>query len=936
MAIMITSSLSLLASSPFISLLFVLVFAIDGQEFTIKEATIDGIQRAFTENRLTSRQLVDFYLHQIETLNPVLRGVIEVNPDAVDQAEEADRERERNQGRRFLGDLHGVPVLLKDSIGTKDKLNTTVGSYALLGSVVARDATVVERLRKAGAVIMGKASVSEWYGFRSLSIPEGWCARSGQGLNPYVLSGNTCGSSSGSAISVAANMVSVSLGTETDGSIICPADYNSVVGIKPTVGLTSRAGVVSMSPRQDTIGTVSDAVHVLDAIVGFDPRDFEATKEAATFIPAGGYKQFLNKDGLKGKRLGVVRNPFLALLNRSKAVATFEHHLYTLRQSGATIVDNLEITNVDVILDPYQSGEAVVMLAEFKLAINDYLKELITSPVRSLSDVITFNMNYTDLEKTEEYGQEIFYAAEFTNGLGEEERMAIEAIENLSRDGIEKLMKENKLDAMVTPGSGASPVLAIGGYPAISVPAGYDSDGMPFGICFGGLKGTEPKLIEIAYGFEQATMELHFCDLTLPLFNILYVRKNISNEEVTVIYDPASSVLPKTFISLVIITGLVLTMNGQEFTIEEATTREIQQAFADTERNRGAESGPDARDLADEADRERQSNGGSLGDLHGIPLLVKDTIGTKDKMNTTAGSYALIGSEVARDAGVVERQRKAGAVMLGKASLSEWYRIRSINGVPNGWCARSGQGVNPYVPSGSPCRSSSGYVISVAANMVAVSLGTETHNFIICPSDHNSVVGLKPTIGLTSRAAVIPYAPRWDTIGPICRTVEDAVYVLDVIAGFDPRDDEATREGFKFIPEGLKGKRLGVDHLSTLRKRGAIVVDNLHIANIDEILDPHRSGELMVMATDFKISINAYLKELITSPVRSLTCIITFNQNNPELEKLAEYGQQTFIEAEESTGIGYPAITAPAGYDSDGMPFGIFFGGLRGTELKLN
>ncbi|KAI8026449.1 putative amidase [Camellia lanceoleosa] len=510
MAIMITSSLSLLASSPLISLLFVLVFAIDGQEFTIKEATIDGIQRAFTENRLTSRQLVDFYLHQIETLNPVLRGVIEVNPDAVDQAEEADRERERNQGRRFLGDLHGVPVLLKDSIGTKDKLNTTVGSYALLGSVVARDATVVERLRKAGAVIMGKASVSEWYGFRSLSIPEGWCARSGQGLNPYVLSGNTCGSSSGSAISVAANMVSVSLGTETDGSIICPADYNSVVGIKPTVGLTSRAGVVTMSPRQDTIGpvcrTLSDAVHVLDAIVGFDPRDFEATKEAATFIPAGGYKQFLNKDGLKGKRLGVVRNPFLALLNRSKAVATFEHHLYTLRQSGATIVDNLEITNVDVILDPYQSGEAVVMLAEFKLAINDYLKELITSPVRSLSDVITFNMNNTDLEKTEEYGQEIFYAAEFTNGLGEEERMAIEAIENLSRDGIEKLMKENKLDAMVTPGSGASPVLAIGGYPAISVPAGYDSDGMPFGICFGGLKGTEPKLIEIAYGFEQATM----------------------------------------------------------------------------------------------------------------------------------------------------------------------------------------------------------------------------------------------------------------------------------------------------------------------------------------------------------------------------------------------------------------------------------------------
>ncbi|KAL7236980.1 hypothetical protein ACSBR1_020129 [Camellia fascicularis] len=509
MAIMITRSLSLLASSPLISLLFVLVLAIDGQEFTIKEATIDGIQRAFTENRLTSRQLVDFYLNQIETLNPVLRGVMEVNPDAVDQAEKADRERKRNQGRQFLGDLHGVPVLLKDSIGTKDNLNATVGSYALLGSVVARDATVVERLRKAGAVIMGKASVNEWYGFRSWSILEGWCARSGQGLNPYVLSGNTCGSSSGSAISVAANMVFVSLGTETDGSIICPADHNSVVGIKPTVGLTTRAGVVTISPRQDTIGpicrTVSDAVCVLDAIVGFDPRDFEATKEAAKFIPAGGYKQFLNKDGLKGKRLGVVRKPFLALVNRSKAVATFEHHLYTLRKRGAIVVDNLHIANIDEILDPHRSGELMVMASDFKISINAYLKELITSPVRSLTDIITFNQNNPELEKLAEYGQQTFIEAEESTGIGEKEIQVLENLEKLSKEGFEKLMKENDLDALVTPGSRASPILAIGGYPAITVPAGYDSDGMPFGICFGGLRGTEPKLVEIAYGFEQAT-----------------------------------------------------------------------------------------------------------------------------------------------------------------------------------------------------------------------------------------------------------------------------------------------------------------------------------------------------------------------------------------------------------------------------------------------
>ncbi|KAH7850752.1 hypothetical protein Vadar_002513 [Vaccinium darrowii] len=504
MAITIKSPLSLLL----ISHLFLFIH-INSSDFPIQEATIDDIQRAFADNKLTSRQLVDFYLHRIETLNPVLRAVIEVNPDARDQAEEADRERERNDGGR-RSQLHGVPVLLKDSMDTADKLNTTVGSYALLGSVVGRDATVVERLRKAGAVILGKASLSEWYRFRSFKIPDGWCARSGQGVNPYLESGTTCGSSSGSAISVAANMVAVSLGTETDGSIICPADSNSVVGIKPTVGLTSRAGVVPVSPRQDSIGpicrTVSDAVQVLDAIVGFDPRDFEATKEAAKFIPAGGYKQFLNLDGLKGKRLGVVRNPFLALLNKSTGASTFENHLHTLRQRGATIVDDLEITDVEVILDLYQSGELVALRAEFKLGITDYLKELISSPVRSLADVIAFNTGNPDLENTNEYGQEIFIAAERTNGIGKEEREAIKKMENLSRNGFKKLMKENELDAMVTPGSGASSVLAIGGYPAISVPAGYDSNGMPFGICFGGLKGTEPKLIEVAYAFEQATM----------------------------------------------------------------------------------------------------------------------------------------------------------------------------------------------------------------------------------------------------------------------------------------------------------------------------------------------------------------------------------------------------------------------------------------------
>ncbi|KAL6210078.1 hypothetical protein ACLB2K_021016 [Fragaria x ananassa] len=361
---------------------------------SIREATIYDLQLAFKQNQLTSRQLVQFYLKEIRRLNPVLNGVIEVNLDTINQADKADYQRKAKAPGYYSG-LHGIPVLLKNNIGTRDKLNTTAGSFALLGSVLPRDASVVTKLRSAGAIILGKASLSEWAQFRSLTAPPGSSPRGGQGKNPYVLSASSCGSSSEPAISVAANLVAVSLGTETDGSILCPASFNSVVGIKPTVGLTSRAGVIPVTPRQDTIGpicrTVTDAVYVLDAIVGYDYKDL-ATKEASKYIPSGGYKQFAGAYGLKGKRLGIVRNPFFTSGSGSLQIQAFEQHFQTLR-----------------------------------------------------------------------------------------------------------------LDALVTPGADVAPVLAIGGFPGISAPAGYDNKGVPFGITFGGLKGSEPKLIQIAYGFEQAT-----------------------------------------------------------------------------------------------------------------------------------------------------------------------------------------------------------------------------------------------------------------------------------------------------------------------------------------------------------------------------------------------------------------------------------------------
>ncbi|KAK7312240.1 hypothetical protein VNO77_35971 [Canavalia gladiata] len=481
-------------------------YFISAQEFSIKEASISEIQLAFKQNKLTSRQLVEFYLGEIRRLNPVLKGVIEVNPDALSQADTADYERKNKAATPLVG-LHGIPILLKDNIGTKDKLNTTAGSFALLGSMVPRDAAVVSKLRKAGAIILGKASLSEWAAFRSLKAPNGFSARGGQGKNPYVLSADPCGSSSGSAISTAANLVAVSLGTETDGSILCPASSNSVVGFKPTVGLTSRDQVIPVSPRQDTVGllsrTVSDAVYVLDVIAGIDYND-PATTTWSKYIPQAGFKQYLNPNGLKGKRLGIVRNPFFGLLD-SDVTQAFEKHFQTLRQEGAVVVDNLEIANINTILNPNKSGEAVALIAEFKLSLNAYLKNLVVSPVRSLADVIAFNQKNANLENIKEFGQDIFLAAQATHGIGDTEKAALANLESLSRNGFEKLIRDYKLDALVTPGSSVAPVLAIRGFPGINVPAGYDNKGVPFGITFGGLKGSESQLIEIAYGFEQAT-----------------------------------------------------------------------------------------------------------------------------------------------------------------------------------------------------------------------------------------------------------------------------------------------------------------------------------------------------------------------------------------------------------------------------------------------
>uniref|UniRef100_A0A7N0U829 Amidase domain-containing protein n=1 Tax=Kalanchoe fedtschenkoi TaxID=63787 RepID=A0A7N0U829_KALFE len=460
--------------------LFLFSLCIESDDFKIQEITIEQIHNAFAQNKLTSRQLVDFYLRQIETLNPELCSVSEVNPAAQD---DADRQwKVDNHDLQLPGSLHGIPVLLKDSIPS--------------------DAGVAEKIRKAGAVILGKVSPKEHSVSDSQEPPNDWCTKNHQSVNPYVEIADPCGSKSGSAISVAANMVAVSLATEVDGSISCSADRNSVVGIKPTIGLTSRAGIGALPTRLGTVGpigrTVSDAVALLDAIVGYDPEDPEATGEAVRFIPKGGYKQFLNKDGLNGKRMAIISTPYFeSFLRDSITASTFEKHMDTLRLRGATIVDNLPTAYTDLIFDPYKSSEAREALTRFNATLSKYLDDVNNSPLPPRPE----NDSFPEMA---EGGRDATSLMKFRE-LGEDLNKLQSSVTNVSGSAFEKLIQEYDLDAVVTLGQDAFKVLSITGNPGITVPAGYEADGMPFGICFSGVRGSEPALIQVAYGFEQAT-----------------------------------------------------------------------------------------------------------------------------------------------------------------------------------------------------------------------------------------------------------------------------------------------------------------------------------------------------------------------------------------------------------------------------------------------
>jgi amidase len=482
----------------------------------LERATVLDLQRAMAERRLDSITLTKIYVGRIRVLNPRLHAVIETNPQAVQDAGRSDAYRRRHGARSTL---EGIPVLLKDNVDTADRQHTTAGSLALLGARPARDAFLVQRLRAAGAVILGKANLSEWANFRSSSSSSGWSGRGGQTNNPYVLDRNPCGSSSGSAVAAAANLATVTIGTETDGSIVCPSGATGVVGVKPTLGLVSRAGVVPISAEQDTAGpltrNVTDAAAVLSVIQGVDRRD-PATAPAAPYTGRD-YLDALKPDALRGKRIGVWR---AAAGDNADVLAVLDTSIATLRSRGATVVDNVELPGLDQVDDT----EFPALLVEFKHDINAYLAATPGRHPADLAGLIAFNRAHADTE-LRYFGQEIFSAAQATSGnLNDPAYRVLRATATTAaRNAIDSTVADQRLDAILAPTNGpawvtdlrdgddftgfvgSSTPAAVSGYPNLTVPAGYSAGALPLGVSFFGGRFSEPTLIALGYAFEQAT-----------------------------------------------------------------------------------------------------------------------------------------------------------------------------------------------------------------------------------------------------------------------------------------------------------------------------------------------------------------------------------------------------------------------------------------------
>ena len=471
------------------------------KEEWLLEVGIEGLQQRLNRKEISSKELVLMYLDRIaqfDQAGPMINSVLEVNPDALQIAAALDMERETTGSR---GPLHGIPVLIKDNIDTGDKMHTSAGSLALAESYAKEDAFLVKKLREAGAIIIGKTNMTEWANFMAENMPSGYSSRGGQVLNPYGPDFIVGGSSSGSGAAVAANFAAAAVGTETSGSILSPASQNSLVGIKPTVGLISRRGIIPISHTQDTAGpmarTVRDAAILLNVIQGSDPKDPATGSNDLLEVD---FTDFLDKDGLKGIRIGIARDRYFDRLSDSKR-QVMDKAINKLAALGAEVIDSV------IIPSAQEKWDANVLVYEFKSGVNAYLKTIDASVgIRTLSDVIQFNDKVG--ESALKYGQKVLLDSEKTSGrlIDSPYLNSLEKDQYLSREhGIDAAMQQHQLDAIVFPNNEGAMIPAKAGYPSITVPAGYSDEGEPVGITFTAKAYSEPLLIKIAYSFEQGT-----------------------------------------------------------------------------------------------------------------------------------------------------------------------------------------------------------------------------------------------------------------------------------------------------------------------------------------------------------------------------------------------------------------------------------------------
>jgi Asp-tRNA(Asn)/Glu-tRNA(Gln) amidotransferase A subunit family amidase len=876
----------------------------------LETLSVADMQSQMAAGQLTSVQLTRAYINRIAAVNsrgPGLNAVRILNPSALQDAALLDLERATGHVR---GPLHGIPVLVKDNLDVAG-LPTTAGNVALQNSIPARDSTVVARLRAAGAVILGKTNLTEFANFMSSTgMPSGYSSLGGQVLNPYDADATPSGSSSGSAASAAAGLAAVTIGTETSGSIVSPSAAQGDVGLRPTVGLVSRTGILPISGTQDTAGpiarTVSDAAAELQAIAGKDPDD-PATAGAPDAVP--NYLAGLTTTALAGTRIGITNSN----------TAGYQAAVAVVQSLGATMV-----TIATPATSPQNPPD--ILTPEFKRDLNAYLSRLPASaPMKSLADIIAYNSAHAD--EALKFGQGQLTASQATDLTDPAQEAIYEANRTASRvpaqQAIDNALTTNHLDAILTPSGTLTGLGARAGYPQIVVPAGYNaSNRLPLSIAFNGTAYNEAKLLAFAYAYEQATKLRQPVSFVNPAMwrcvpGSAFGPRSCAPGKDLLAQVGTPPVLPFSLENATV-ADLQARMSAGTLTAVDLTKAYLTRiAYANTEGpslNAVRLINPNALKEAAALDAERAADH-VRGPLHGIPVIVKDNLDAAG-LPTTAGSVALENSIPARDSTVVAKLRAAGAVLLGKANLSEFANFLT-NGMPSGYSSLGGQVLNPYDADITPSGSSSGSGASAASGLAAITIGTETSGSITSPAAAQGVVGLRPTIGLVSRTGILPISATQDTAGPMTRTVADAAAELGAIAGKDP-DDPATAGAPDGVPDylaglsptALDGKRIGIVNSNNAQYQAAITAIRALGATTVTIATPATSppNPPDILTPEFKRDLNAYLSRLPASaPMKSLADIIAYN--TAHAQEATKYGQ-TQLTASQATDLTDPAQEA--------------------------